>query len=167
MGSVGLYLRPLKIALTLTPEESLHGFVCRLARANGLFPQDLAQLLGMRNEAWPCLVTRPHWTTSLAIITGLTKREVRVRQILPRADNPNLVEFLGDTVPRTDIEFARRRIIPTELQREKTHRAVWLRKNYICSDEGEPVIDRCRCGTVQTWAGAVELDTCSGCGIAL
>lgn len=152
---------PLRIAPY--PDESLAGFLIRLAERNGVqSPKVLASSIGSPFSTVEAVAKRAFDLSPMSKAIGVDISTLEGMTYWPtgRADE---VRFLGTTVDVGMILLKHRRACPQCMQEMQFHRAVWdLRIATACPVHKVRVIDRCqKCGRHLLWrAPTISRCTC-------
>ena len=164
--SAAASLRPLPLRLRPESDESLVGFLVRLAARNGR--QDLlpfARELGM-----PFSVLQAAATTRFDLGPLSAKSRVaeqRLEAMAAWSQNRRTVLFRGVRLPRAMISLSRRRVCPRCLAASRHHRSCWdVSVVTVCPDHAVRLVDRCpRCSKRLAWISP-DPGRC-GCGFDL
>jgi len=157
------------LRLPIYPDESLYGYLTRLAERNGydrftwMLPEGLQRQFD--SGRWPD-ETVPH----LAKITGLADEEIRSR--IYRTSNDDTRRFFGNVVERALVEQPSQRPVRKYcvdcLRKDGYHSALFdLSVVRVCPRHGRRLSGRCpHCGRLTCW-GFASLTACRGCNGAL
>lgn len=153
-----LPLRPLP-----SPDESLVGYMVRLAAANGradILP--FSRVLGMPHSILEAAATMPFDLKILARAIGRREAELRAMSYWPCAGERMM--FGGIPLDKRWLTLHRRRACPRCLAEAARHRAVWdLTVAAVCPVHHLRLIEACpRCKAKLRWTGP-SIDMCS-CG---
>ncbi|MGZ8284049.1 MAG: TniQ family protein [Allosphingosinicella sp.] len=149
------------------PDESLDGFVARVAAHN-----HLENALAISAQGGVLYGHRPHLTTqsweglpTVAKCLKVDVAELHRRSYPLAAGSKELREFFGTAIDRRHLDTRIRRFSPAALQLSPHHRAQWqIRLFPFCTETWEYLVDRCpRCHAVQRWYRTNGIERCDFC----
>src|SRR3954465_10192456 len=149
------------------PDESLDGFVARVAAYN-----DLDNALAISSQGGVRYGHRPHLATQgwdgLPAVAQCLKVDVveLYRRSYPlAAGSKELREFFGTALDRRHLDTCTRRFSPAALRLSPHHRALWqIRLFPFCTETWEYLVERCpRCQAVQRWYRTNGIERCDLC----
>lgn len=144
-------------------DESLVGYMVRLAAANGRFdPLAFSRQMGMPHSILEAAATMPFDLAVLAQAIGRPEAELRAISYWPR--NGKQLTFGHVSLDRRWLTLHRRRACPQCLAEDARHRAVWdLTVATVCPAHRLRLIEACpRCGEKLRWS-APSINVCQ-CG---
>lgn len=135
------------------PEESLVGYMIRLAERNGVDkPQLLARSIGSPFTTPQAMAFGPFDLEPMSEAIGIEAKALLHMAYWP-IDRGRKVRFLGTSVEPWMVSLKRRKVCPECLADERFHRAVWdLRLVSACPRHEVCLIDCCQeCGRYFGW----------------